>query len=801
MFNTLYFLDLNNYYDRVISVDWELGLYLENLVQTNSGVNFNPNDGVNTELVINMPDHETPNYLVVCDENDNIKSKWFIIDSNRIRGGQYKYTLHRDVISDYWNIIKQSPCLIEKCSLNYDDPLIFNNEDMTFNQIKTSETLLKDKSNCAWLVGYLAKEEVYEGSVAYNSANDLDVLPAESWSQFMNYSSLMENPETLYGDYNSLKYQIYFKPGASYAGHVDIDWKNANNSQFILDKNDNDSSLIINSNTISRDLLQAAIYNGFNSNMNELNRLASAYTPDRNPENVIFNLYELNGRYVQDELGRIYKATIIKMDDLKTIEYDVAAGSLYNLLAQSVAASTYKGTPAFLKFPNNKSFKLKATYIGYQIYLDRIEALETSYNLSASAHVITADAPYDIIAIPYGEITVNGTGLTNPVTTNADLGLRTIISISRKYTVAKAYDIQLVPYCPIPDLITNIGEITVTSTSQYSQIIAGENPVGIIFHVPNASFTTNMDYSIAAAATNIQRKINNECDKWRLCSPNYSNYFDFSVEKNGGINYFNVDCTYKPFSPYIHINPNFKNMYGSDFNDPRGLVCGGDFSLSQVTDNWQTYQIQNKNFQASFDRQIQNMEINNKYQRMTDIGSAVAGTFQGLTSGLATGLFMSGGNPLTAGIGAIGGTAASASAGIADVVINEKLRNEALDYTRDMFGYSLGNIQALPLTLSKISAFNANNKIFPVLEYYTATDREKEALANKVAYNGMTTMVIGTIEENSGNNWEITINNHTITSKNYIKAKPIRLELNDDFHVANTIAKELNMGFYINEEE
>lgn len=793
MFNTLYFLYLNNYYDRIETVDWELGLYLENVIQTSSGINFNPNDGVNTELIINMNDIETPNYLVVCDESNNIKSKWYIIDSNRIRGGQYKYTLHRDVISDYWNVIKQSPCLIEKCSLNYDDPLIFNNEDMTFNQIKTSETLLKDKSNCAWLVGYLAKEETYEGSIAYNSANDLDVLPAESWSQFMSYSSLMESPETLYGNYNSLKYQVYFQPGASYAGHVDIDWKNANNSQFVLDKNDNGSSLTINSNTISRDFLQAAINNGFSSNMSELNLLAPAYTPDRNTDDVVFDLYELNGRYVQDELGRVYRATIVQMDKLKTEEYDVTAGSLYNLLATSVAASIYKGNPAFLNKPNNKSFKLKATYIGYQIYLERIEALETSYNLSASAHVITADAPYDIIAIPYGEVAVGGTGLTNPIITNADLGLRTIISISRQYTAAKAYDIQLVPYCPIPDLITDKGEITVTSTSQYSKIVAGENPVGIIFHVPNASFTANIDHSIAAAATNIQRKINNECDKWRLCSPNYSNYFDFSVEKNGGVNYFNVDCTYKPFSPYIHINPNFKGMYGSDFNDPRGLVCGGDFSLAQLTDNWQAYQIQNKNFQASFDRQIQNMEINNKYQKVTDITSAISGSFQGAASAA----LISGGNPYAA----IAGGVVSGAAGAADIIINEKLRNKALDYTRNMFAYNLGNIQALPLTLSKISAFNANNKIFPVLEYYTATDREKEALANKVAYNGMTTMVIGTIEENTGNNWEITINNHTITSKNYIKAKPIRLNLNDDFHVANAIAKELNMGFYIDEEE
>lgn len=82
----------------------------------------------------------------------------------------------------------------------------------------------------------------------------------------------------------------------------------------------------------------------------------------------------------------------------------------------------------------------------------------------------------------------------------------------------------------------------------------------------------------------LSMKVSNECDKYRLCSPNWSNFFDFSLAKNGGtVMSFNVDCSYKPFSPYIHINPDFKGLYGRDFNDARGLICGGEFSLPQVT--------------------------------------------------------------------------------------------------------------------------------------------------------------------------------------------------------------------------
>lgn len=152
--------------------------------------------------------------------------------------------------------------------------------------------------------------------------------------------------------------------------------------------------------------------------------------------------------------------------------------------------------------------------------------------------------------------------------------------------------------------------------------------------------------------------------------------------------------------------------------------------------------------------------------------------------------------------GAVIGTTASAVGGVADLRINQKLRNEAIDYAKDQFGYQLGNIQALPNTIGKVSAFNANNKIFPILEYYTCTDEEKIALLNKIAYNGMTTMVIGTINDYIGNDWEYNIGNTTIVNKKYIKGKLIRFingESGEDFHVVNSIAGELNMGLYFKE--
>ena len=86
--------------------------------------------------------------------------------------------------------------------------------------------------------------------------------------------------------------------------------------------------------------------------------------------------------------------------------------------------------------------------------------------------------------------------------------------------------------------------------------------------------------------TALNRKLANECDVLRLVSQNYSAIFEFSAAKSGGVDGFLADCTYKPWSPYIHIMPKLKGLYGDNFvsiDDARGLICGGDMSLPQLS--------------------------------------------------------------------------------------------------------------------------------------------------------------------------------------------------------------------------
>ena len=177
------------------------------------------------------------------------------------------------------------------------------------------------------------------------------------------------------------------------------------------------------------------------------------------------------------------------------------------------------------------------------------------------------------------------------------------------------------------------------------------------------------------------------------------------------------------------------------------------------------------------------METNNAIQKEREAWQTAAGVIGGGIGGAVAGGIA---GPIGAAVGGIVGAGASAIAGARDIELNNKLRNEAIDFSKDNFGYQLGNIKALPDNLTKVSSFNQNNKFFPILEYYTCTETEKQALINKIKYNGMTVMRIGTIAE------------FIKQEPTYIKGQLIRLEtVQEDTNYINEIANEINKGVFI----
>lgn len=225
-------------------------------------------------------------------------------------------------------------------------------------------------------------------------------------------------------------------------------------------------------------------------------------------------------------------------------------------------------------------------------------------------------------------------------------------------------------------------------------------------------------------------------------------------------------------------------MFGDDYNDARGLICGGDYSIAYLSDAWKSYQINNKNYQNIFDRQIQNMSTNykiNSSQKMIEglVGAGNAGLQVGAMSGNA--LF------------GAGAAALSVVGGAADMQYDYDRYVEQKRYATDIHNYKLDNIKAMPYSLAKSTVINENNKEVPILETYTCTEDEKEAVANEIRFSGMTVGVIGKPSKYIKNNWSYG----TLTDLGYMEANVIRIEgLNDDSHTLNAIADELNKGVY-----
>ena len=237
----------------------------------------------------------------------------------------------------------------------------------------------------------------------------------------------------------------------------------------------------------------------------------------------------------------------------------------------------------------------------------------------------------------------------------------------------------------------------------------------------------------------VETKVRVTTDFIRLNASNFSKFFDFNPVRNRGLTDIYIECTYKPYTPWIKLTPkwNSNGLYkknGSRNYDPMGLIVSGDMSIAQVTSRWADYELNNKNYLSIFDRNIQQMEFNRNLSLVGEGLSGLVGTAAGAVGGGVLGS-MAGGVGAIPGaiIGGIGG----AVAGGGDFATEWLKQNEAIDYTKDQFEYQLGNIKALPQGLARTAAQTTMDSYVPTLEYWSAPVIERNMLSKKIKYNGM----------------------------------------------------------------
>lgn len=823
---TLYLLHYNNYYNRVVKKEDTISGYQEYLIGENpiQGVNFIPNDYVDTQQIVNWPEGLTnPDYLVVVDEDQNINSRWFIISTTRTRAGQLQLDLHRDLVVDFYDPIIQAPCFIEKAiPKSIRDPAIYNSEDMTFNQIKQKEQLLYDETKCPWVVGYIPRDAFQkdgEGNPVVSTPININAqITGAVYDESTNMSDFwfwQYRDKIINVDPSRIKYQIGLhsqgpgtQSGSFYDNVITVD----SSGNFIGYTESEagswgrygsgytgDYNVVISPGSIRVGESSArAIVSNYPSIASSLKNPDSSYLDNPLTDAQLELLKPYVGKIIKETQTGIYYKVELETSPSGTNVKNInptsgLGGSMWDTLKKSDIGSS--GTSSLsidsTQSPNESTFKIIAE--NAEIVL-RINPLSVKIQTSIpSTRYQVAESPYDMFCMPYSdELTIYKNGNIYIQKTSKDAALSIAQQISAELGKDNIYDIQLLPYCPVRYLLKADESVDI-GDAIYSPIInteatEGSQPLSVLLWVRNDHDSFQIDVSIPEIQNVVEKKVDNETSFIRFVSPNFSNSFEFKPQMNNGLDYVTVTFQYKPFNPYIKIQPNFGGLYGgSAFNDARGLICGGDYSLAQITSAWADYELQNKNYQLMFNREIQNMEVNNAVQRTREKWNIAAGTIGASVQGASAGMMVAGPYGALAGIGT---GAASLAGGIADYTLNEKLRTEALDYKNDMFGYQLQNIQALPYGLAKVSAIAPDNKYVPFIEYYSCDvpgdQTMKDALRNKIKYNGCTIMMIGSIADYRGE--EIS----------YIKGRLIRTEdIQEDYHILNAIAGELYKGVFI----
>jgi len=818
--NFILLKNFNNYFNRKIKTLFSISEYTENYDNVIiPDVQFNPNDSVESEVIINFNKDWTPDYLLVV--TDTIVSRWFVLNSQRTRAEQYKLKLRRDVISDNYNVVVNAPCYVEKATIrSRDDVAIHNKEGMTLNQIKQSETSIIDKALCPWIVGYYKKDAVT--ATKHIVVNDIGYPSTGSYASQSAFETSI--------DYNPLKRYVYksdiefdtewdMKPqGGKYPYTAKIALHDIN--VYVDEFTDNYYAsiycAITNIPSVGiRESRKSYINNTVIPALNhELDSIKDSIVQSI-PNATTTRLPITEGQIVFfEDTGKYYK---IHMESSEFYD-DITLTEDKPFWTEIERVLTLYGISH--EFDAGDNVRTTATY-GAEVVTLTYEELPDLDGINLDLKTTNnelLDAPYNMFCIPVGSAIFrrhyveDDEPTTETITSNISFEQASAIAQKIQHELSSAggqsnvLDIQILPYLPVYNGISDkiwthaipgtrvmrrdpsIDMVDAEEDYDYARIKNGQNNYSIILFPNKSSFSKDTIQDLDSSRSVLTAKIDNEATFYRLCSPNMASIFEFNLVSMNYIDGFHIDCTYKPYSPYIHVCPiwDYNSIYGNNtFEDYRGLICQGDFSLAQLNDTWISYQNNNKNYLNAFNKQISVMEKSNAIAEQQAKWGVASGAIGGAAAGGVTGA-VAGGGPVGAGVGAVVGATTSLAAGIADLSNLQKQQGLARENAISQFNYSIGNIKAIPDTISKISAIDKNNRMIPFLEKYSCTDAEKEILANKFTYDGMTIMRIDKIV------------NFIADEPSFIKGQIIRLDgLNEANQVAYEIYKEIEKGVYM----
>lgn len=551
-----------NYFNRQIKEPKELvAAYPQNLVSyydtgnVTQVINFNPADGVIAHHTVGRPENPYDglgDYFLYTEDGLNVTSRWFIIESTRTRQGQYNVTLKRDVIADNYNKVLNSECFIQKATVNDESALIYNQEAITTNQIKKAEYPLKDESKMAWIVGFVNKEAPAK-TFAINSTvvPDFKVDKLEDW-QYYKYVGRGVAP----GESPIMRAYITRNTPPDVAA-IPERWTFGSTKMGVTVENDLTSQYIYENYQTNMKTYLNGYRNGVKGRVSNNYKNYFTNLPTQN-ETDFYGIQSTSGKIIQVGTNTFYKITLDRSEKYSqevTVTENKNGGDLYTYMQ-----NIFDNAPGRVSGTGSPVYKMSLSLTLIRPVLTPVVEGEYTVDFPAkTGHLVNKDGPFDVFCIPFADDMQIQVGST-VVKANKQFAMSIASELGRNLA-GDCYDIQLLPFCPMTGytITDNIFDINSSDSKRFTAIKKGDDIVYWMFWSTSNSGTFNIHLPILAG----NKKLANQCDMYRLVSPNYSGQFEFNLAKNGGyVEYFNVDYTYLPISSYIHVNPDFKGLYG-----------------------------------------------------------------------------------------------------------------------------------------------------------------------------------------------------------------------------------------------
>lgn len=760
----LYFYKFNNYYNRVIKSYPNLNDYGQPVETMTGNVNFYSVNGVIANQVVNHTESQIASYdyMLVLDDYFQIISRWFVLDYARTNSQRATLNLRRDLIADNWdNVLNNDMMYIEKGTTNINDTKFFNEENLVINKRKIAELPIK---TVAWAVAYVRPNTIFNQQT-FNATSVSNI--SQDYIDLVN--AVRGQGYTLVNYFNG-QIIIEFKT-------PDVNWS----GQIIFE---NDSIRIKRIHTGNQGARLSGTYeafenlinlykNNFNLSNNNSHYFYSNSKIDESLGYVVNNYNVTNGQTISDYTSINISDSFLK--SLFNLEYNPHALT-NDVIEQAKYGGVYYSGQLVVKTIGCK-YGVLATGGATQTIVNTTYSFSASKTTQTSFNMTNVNDSYGILAMPLVDrVQYNPLDLTIYNLPNKD----TIISIFQGMSALnEIIDVQIIPaQININAVWTDSGVMAVDSNLKICYIKYGTN------YYPLACLYNNQVFAQRGDLINDYIDINSKAQMigtdFELTSGNYNNnqfIYPYQNQSNDNI-YFTIEGTMKPYSTMLRVRYNYKGLNGGEFTDKQGLLINEGFDVTKLTDAWQNYIYNNKNYQKQFDADYQLQKKSFNYGLVSSGVGILGDTLQGATQGALIG------GPY----GAIAGGVVGSVQGGYNFFESYDLGKSQLKLSKKQFKFNLDNIKSQASNVTSVGDVNFLNKIFPMVCIYQSPNIMD--IENYLQYNGMTINAIGNIIDYIKPN-----------EPSFIKATIIRTNIEYSPNIINELNAELEKGIYILKEE